>query len=327
MSNFMNKPIIQSLTKYILLLFLLGAFFIFGLINRSFFGFNNIMTILRSASVATIMSMGMMLVVNTGEINFAIGAQTTLAATVIGTMLDSMTFHNYWLAVLCAFVAVELSVLIILVLVIRIRVPAFIATLGVSAVIDAFNRYKLGNTSLTSNFWPDIFTFIGRTSIAQIPLAFLIMAVLAAAIYIMMEKMVIGRSMYAVGANPTAANQVGISVKKIKVLAFILCGLLATIAGIIMVSLNNVVSYSAGETYLLPSMSAAILGATFLTPGKYNVPGTVIAAVFTVVVRVGVTSISAGAYATDIVQGVMLIISIALIANIRAEGLPSVSFG
>ncbi len=319
---------LQHTTKYFLLVAVVMSFVIFGLINPTFLSLSNIMVILKSASVTAILALGMLLIVNTGEIDFAIGSQMTLAGTIVGVMLDSDTFHNYWLAVLVALIMVELTQIIAIFLRLRLDVPSFIATLGMSAICDAINTYYLNNTSLVSNKWPAILTYIGRNYLGGIvPVAFVITLVLAAAVYFLMEKTVLGRNMYSVGANPTAAAQVGIRNDRIKILVFLLGGILITVAGMIQISIDACVSPLTGSNYCLPVVAATILGATFLTPGKYNVPGVFIAALFTIVVRIGVTSIGAGAYATDLVQGVILIIAVGLIANIRREGLPSVSFG
>ena len=97
-------------------------------------------------------------------------------------------------------------------------------------------------------------------------------------------------------------------------------------AGVLQTSISNSVNISAGSGYLMSAISSGILGATFLTPGKYNVPGTVIAAMINVIVRIGVVSMGASNYATDLVQGAILLIAIALIALAREDGLPAVSF-
>lgn len=319
---------LQSMTKYFLLFAVLLSFVVFGLLNNQFFRLSNVMVILRSVSVTAVLALGMLLIVNTGEINFAIGSQMTLAGTIIGVMLDSDTFHNYWLAALVALVAVEITQLIAIFLRLKLDVPSFIATLGMSAICDAINTYFLKNTSLVSNKWPAILTYVGRNYIGGVvPIVFVIALVLAVLVYFVMEKTVIGRNMYSVGANPTAAAQVGIRNNKIKVMVFLAGGVFITIAGMMQISIDACVAPLTGSNYCLPVVASTILGATFLKPGKFNVPGVVIAAMFTVVVRIGVTSVGAGAYATDLVQGIILIVAVGLIANIRREGLPSVSFG
>lgn len=322
------KTIVQNLTKYFLLFAVILAFIIFGMLNTAFFNISNVMTILKSVSVTMILALGMILVVNVGEINFAIGSQLTLASVVIGVLLDSDTFHNYWLAVLAALVVVEMTMIISVFLRIKLNVPSFIATLAMSAICDAINKYYLSNTSLISTKWPEILLYFGRTYLGNlVPLVFVITLALAIIVFIFMERTVQGRNMYAVGANPTASAQVGIKNDLLKVVAFLMCGVLVTIAGMMQISIDSCVSPTTGANYCLPVVAATMLGATFLKPGKFNVPGLFVACIFTVVVRIGVTSIGAGAFATDLVQGVILLIAVGLIANIRPEGLPSVSFG
>lgn len=327
-SKVFESKLVQDLIRYFLLIVLVLSFAVFGVINHNFFALENVMNILRSVSVTSIMALGMLLIVNTGEINFAIGAQLTLAGAIVGNMLDSMTFHDYWLAVAVAFVAIELSVAFILVLMLVFHIPSFIATLGTSVILDAAVKYLTGNVTMVSQFWPPAFSMFGQTYLAGVvPLPFVIMVVLAVLVYLFMEKTVPGRNMFSVGANPVAANQMGISVARVKIAAFLACGAFVTLAGVMQASIANSVILTTGDSYLLPVISSSILGATFLTPGKYNVPGTIIASLFAVVVRMGIVSIGAGTYLTDVMQGIILIVSVSLIANIRSEGLPSVSFG
>lgn len=316
---------IQTLTKYFLLLAILLVSLIFGIMNHSFFSVPNIMTILKSSSVVALISLGSMFVMNAGDINFAVGAQMTLASAVLGRMLASETFHNYSLAALSAILVTMATGLLCAFLVVKIQVPAFIATIGVQTLLNAFTKFLTNGTNLFSNQWGKSFTVLGQTNIFSVPLPVIITIIIAVFILILMEKTKYGRMLFSVGRNRTAARQVGINVDGYRFFAYLMCSLLAAIAGILQTSISNSVSISIGSGYLMSAISSGILGATFLTPGKYNVPGTILAAMVNVIVRIGVVSIGASNYSTDIIQGAILLISVALIALVREDGLPAVT--
>ena len=106
----------------------------------------------------------------------------------------------------------------------------------------------------------------------------------------------------------------------------IICATLCTFAGILQASQLNVSSPYASNTTLLNAISATMLGATFYKPGSYNVPGSAIAAIMMTVMANGMTMAGANTYAKDAVLGIILLISVGIIAKMRKGGLPAVTF-
>ena len=121
-----------------------------------------------------------------------------------------------------------------------------------------------------------------------LPIAVIVFLGIAIVIHVVYEKTRFGRHLYAVGSNPTAANNVGISVPGMRVCAFVISSVLCGFAGMIAASYNNSVSLTMGAELMLPAIAATMLSATFLQIGKYNVPGTVLAAILMIVIQNGV---------------------------------------
>ena len=109
-------------------------------------------------------------------------------------------------------------------------------------------------------------------------------------------------------------------------ICFLLCALLCGIDGILTSSQVLSVSPTLGQDVLMDAMAATMMGATFLRVGRYNIQGTVVAALLLTVIQNGITSVGAPNFVEDIVTGTILIISIGVIAMTRKEGLPSVTF-
>ena len=134
-------------------------------------------------------------------------------------------------------------------------------------------------------------------------------------------------SIQAVGNNPNCCKQVGINVRRIKIIAFIMCSVVCGFAGILSASKTNNVMFTLGSGIMMDAMASAMLGATFLRPGRYNIQGTVVAALLTAIISNGITFSGYPDYIKDIINGIILIIAVGYIAMTRKEGLPSVKMG
>ena len=323
----LHSKAFQTFTRYFFGIAVVIAILIFGVFTANYFSAENIINILRTTSVITVAALGALLVLSTGEIDFSIGAQFTLAASIVGKLMDSPTFPNYWVAVFISVVIIIISGVINGFLVVKVRIPSFIATLGVQTILLGFVKFLTDNSHFYSSNWNEDFTMLGRTTIGGIlPIPTVFMLILAVAIFLFLEKTSYGRSIFCVGKNTVAALQVGIAVKKIKFRVFIFSSFLAAIAGIMQSSIVKYVDIYTGSNYLLPIISACLISATFLTPGKYNVPGLIVASLFNVVVRIGVQYFGAASYMSDLATGGILVLALALIAIMREEDLPTISF-
>lgn len=319
-----NKTV-QFLTKYFLLFALVVVVAIFSCLNSNFLTAQNITNILKSTCVTCLISCAAMINLNSGALNFCLGTQSTLTAAVIGVLLANEIVDNYWTAVLIGFFACLLVGCISTFFCVNLKVPAFIATLSISTILGAFNNMLTGGSEMYSNNWPPIYNSIGNYTVGNIPVSVIIVVILCIISWMFMEKTKLGRHLYASGANSVAAKQVGINIGKMQFIAFMIGSMYLAFAGLIQTSTLDSVMPTMGDDLLLPSISSAMLGATFLTPGKYNVPGTVVASLLTTCIQVGVAGLGMGNFVTDICQGVIFVIAVGIIALVRAEGLPKVS--
>lgn len=298
-----------------------------GIGNPQFFQVANIMEILKTASIVGLMSLGALFPYASGEIDFSLGAQLSLSAVVVGRLMDAeFAGGNYFV---CVMIAIACSVIMGFCnsqLIVRLKMPSFVATYGLATAVSGVLIYFTDNTYYFSSNWSDSFTAIGRTYLAGvIPLAALVFIIMAGVVWMLVDKTRTGRYIFAVGANASACNNVGISVKKEKMIAFMLCGVLCGIAGIVNSSIAGNVTATMGDDNLMNATAAIYLGATFWKPGVFNVPGTVIAAILMAVISNGIVMLGASFYMRDVILGAILIISVGIIAVIRKEALPEVA--
>lgn len=326
--SFMKKPIVQNLLKYFLLITLVLVAVVFGILQPAFYNLNNIMDILRTASVIGIMALGCMLIMSTGELNWCMGAQFTMAAGIVGRLMANAPEGAYVPVIILSLILTMFTGLLTGFFVIQVGVPSFIASLAMETVMTGVNKLLCDGGTFFSPAWGDYFTAVGRGYLFDvIPLPVIAMLILAVISHFFYEKTATGRHLCAVGANETASRQVGLNTGMLKYLAFALSALLCGVAGIIQSSISMNVSLSAGSELLMPALCTTMLGATFLKPGKYNVPGTAVAAILMILIQNGVVSAGGSFYVKNLIQGAICIVAVGIVAMVRTEGLPKVSFG
>lgn len=319
-----KKGVKEQLSRVFLLIALIVIAGIFQAVQPRFLMINNIMNLLATSSIIGVLALGNMILMSAGEMSFSIGAQCTVIGAVFGKFLAGETSNNLFLAFVLSVAASAAIGLFLAFCTVKIGVPTFVCTLAVATVIDGCTQLLNDGTTLFSKFWPAGFNLMQMKIGRLVPVAVIVFICLAVITHVVYEKTRFGRHMYAIGSNPTAANNSGISVTKMRVWAFVISSVFFGFAGMIAASYNNSVSLTMGSELMLPAIAATMLSATFLQIGKYNVPGTVLAAILMIVIQNGVISAGYPIYVKDIVQGVLLTVAVAAIAIIKEDGLPSV---
>lgn len=319
-----KKGIKEQLSRVFLLIALIIIAGIFQAAQPRFLMINNVMNLLAASSIIGVLALGNMILMSAGEMSFSIGAQCTVIGAIFGRFLASETSNNLFLAFVLSVTASAAIGLFLAFCTVKIGVPTFVCTLAVATVIDGCTQLLNDGTTLYSKFWPSGFNLMQMKAGNLVPMAVIVFICLAVITHIVYEKTRFGRHMYAIGSNPTAANNSGISVTGMRIFAFVISSVFFGFAGMLAASYNNSVSLTMGSELMLPAIAATMLSATFLQIGKYNVPGTVLAAVLMIVIQNGVISAGYPIYVKDIVQGALLTVAVAAIAIIKEDGLPSV---
>lgn len=306
--------------KYGLLFVTIAVCIVFTILSPTFIGVGNIMNIIGSTVILCIASLGLSLVMITGEIDFAVGSE--LAAGACITAVLAKNGINYFLSVLIALVFCAVIGVVNGLLHTRIGIPGFIATMGVSFVLDGFNKMITGSTRIFSSSWGDIFTFLGQKRIAGIlPVSVIVLLIIAVIILIYTEGMTNGRKLYAVGSNSNACKYVGIDERKEKMKSFIICATLCGLAGVINSSQLNAATPYLGTSTLVSLLTMLMLGATFYRSGVFNVPGTIVGALLVNIINNGMVLIGAATWQQYLVQGMIMLFAVTMVTvmNIKAK--------
>lgn len=317
----------EMITKYFLLIADILLLIMFGIMRPGFLQISNLLDIVAMAALVGTMGMGASIVMTVGEMNFGVGAEATLTAAILGWMLGKGKVSVYILGVFIVLIIIALMGVIDSYFGVILGVPAFIATLAISKINDGIvNWLTEGKTMFYSN-WPPVFKWLGQGYLGPIPVMAVVFIIVAFALWFLMDKTKLGSHIQAVGANANCCRQVGINVKKIKIIAFVICSLVCGFAGILASSKTSNVMSTLGSGIMMDAMASAMLGATFLRPGRYNIQGTVVAALLTAIISNGITFCAYPDYIQNIVNGIILLIAVGYIAMTRKEGLPSVKMG
>jgi len=240
------------MVKYGLAFFALLCMAVFAIMEPKFMGVKNLSNIIVAASTMGVTAMGLCLVMSSGEIDFAVGQELTIAAVFMGLLLDKRITTSYEIAAMGALVLMVLFGLMNSFLHIVIGIPAFIATMGTSFIALGFAYLITGGLWINSQRWPAEFTTIGQGYIfGKVPIMVVFLIVLTGIIWIYTELTNNGKKMYAVGSNTNACNYIGIDQRKEKLKNFVIGAVLCGIAGIMLSSEMNRTGALMGEASLV----------------------------------------------------------------------------
>lgn len=272
----------------------------------------NFQTITSTQAVVALLALAAMMPLIVGQFDVSIGFQLGLSQTLTAGLI----INDGWsvgLAVLVAVAACCVVGLINGLLVTRLQLPSFIATLGVGTVVLGLTQLY-GNDETITGILPTWFTDLGRNNVADIPLPFIYVVVVAAVLWIAFEFTAWGRECLATGGNPKAALLAGIRTDRLTLQCFVAAGLLSGLAGVLSVMILGASAPTVGLGELLPAFAAAFLGATAIRPGRFNAIGTVLAVYLLAAGITGLQMLGAQFYVQQLFNGGALLIALTLSA-------------
>lgn len=247
-------------------------------LSPNFFTLNNIFNILQQTSVNAIMAVGMTLVILTSGIDLSVGSLLALTGAVAASMVGADV--NALVAVVGALALGAAIGGVTGVIIAKGKVQAFIATLVMMLLLRGVTRVYTDGSPINTGFSDnaDLFSWFGIGRPFGIPTPIWLMMIVFLSAWYVLHHTRLGRYIYALGGNEAATRLSGISVDKIKIIVYALCGLLATLASVIEVARLSSAQPMAGNGYELDAIAAVVLGGTSLAGGKGRIMGTLIGA-------------------------------------------------
>ena len=296
--------------------FIVVMFLGVGAVNPGFLTSSNILLLFNSSVVYTVVALGIALVIMTGEIDVSVGSILGMAAAVSGSMLRD---GKPWPLAIAAALAVGLAVGTVNGFGVTVlRIPSIIMTLGINGVVRGLIYVYTGGRWV-ENIDP-AFKALSQLRIMDGFTYFYIgAAVLAAGMHFLLTRTHKGRYLAAVGDNAGGANLLGFPVDATKWTAFVLCGVMAALGGVIYVSRVGFVTPIAGSGYEMTVIAACVLGGISLSGGVGSLIGAAIGAVIMSSIPRVLVFIGLPSTYDDTITGVMLIVIVVFDAIIRSR--------
>ncbi|EOC0029729.1 ABC transporter permease [Cronobacter sakazakii] len=297
--------------KWGMLLTVVALVALFGIASDNFLDPFNIINILRSIAIVTVIAIGVSISLTIGGFDLSVGSTASLANALVVSLF---VWHGFGTTeaivvtlVLCTLVGLFNAFLIVV-----LKIPDMLATLASLFVIQGVAMTYSYGGSITQNMVlpsgemaegviPDVFSLLG-----QVPVIVIVMLVVTVVAQLGLSLTTHGRRMYAIGGNPEAARLSGIRITRYKVAAYVIASLLAGLGGILLASRIGSSQVNAGSGYLMDAVAAAWIGFSLAGSGKPNALGTLVGAVILGVLSNGLVMLSVPYYAMDIIKGLVL---------------------
>ena len=265
---------------------------------------DNLRVLVAQMAPVAIVAFGLTVVLVMGDFDLSIVGMIGLSSAVIISLMAKSDVPMGLALVIGILLAIAMGVLNGG-LIAGIGASSFIITLAAGQVFSGIELEITNGQTIFDNI-PQAYLNIATTDILGVASAVWIMLAVFVIIYLLLNQTQLGRYMYAIGGNPEAARLSGISVKRIRTLGFILTALCSMVAAVILTSRAGAYSNEVGTSFFLPTYAAVFLGAAVLRPGTFNLPGTLIGALFLEVISNGLTLLSLSNAVVLIVQGAIL---------------------
>ncbi len=304
---------------------LIAIVIVFSLLSPYYFTVGNLLVMASHVALFAILAIGMLLVILNGGIDLSVGSTLGLAGVFAGFLMQGVTLNALgivlyppvWVVavltcVLGAFIGFFNGILIA-----RLKVPAFVATLGVMYMVRGIallitngltynslgGRAELGNTG---------FDWLGFNRLLGVPIGLVVMVVIALIGVLVLRRTAYGRWLYASGGNERAAELSGVPVKAVQISVYMLSGICAAAAGLILSSQLTSAGPTAGVSYELTAIAAVVIGGAALTGGRGTIRGTLLGAFVIGFLSDGLVIIGISSYWQTVFTGAVIVFAVLL---------------
>lgn len=316
----MNRTEIkQTLIKFQSIIALLIMCIALSLLSDRFLTTDNAWNVMRQISVNIVVSVGMTLVILTGGIDLSVGSILAFAGAVTAGMLKfgaEFTDMNVYLG-FTLFGALFGGILVGTALgwfngftITKLKVPPFVATLAMLTIGRGLTMLWTGGFPITG--LGEDMAFIGTGWFLGIPMPVWISAVIVTGGNVLTNKTKLGRHIYAVGGNETAAKLSGLKIKRIKMIVYSIAGALSAVGGIIVTSRLDSAQPNAGFGFELDSIAAVVIGGTSLSGGKGTIMGTVQGALIIGILNNGLVLLNVSPFWQQVIKGLVILLAVVI---------------
>lgn len=287
-------------------LFLLALFLVVGVMNPDFLaGGSNVAACFNSSIVYIVVAVGMAFTILIGEIDVSVGSNLGLVAAVVGTMLQNG--ENWFKAFAIGLLMGAVIGLINGWGVAVMKIPSLIFTLGTNGILRGLMYLQVGTKQVTDV--PVAFKNLSSKSfLGPMTVFFCCVLVLVVVIQLLLSRTKRGHYFIAVGDNAGGADLVGIPATRTKVLAYVICGVLSAVAGILFCSRAGQVTSLSGNGYEMKAVAACVLGGISLSGGVGSVVGAAVGAIIMSSISYLLVFMKLSSYYDNVITGIVLLV-------------------
>lgn len=255
-----------------------------------------------------VLSVGLLFPLIAGEFDLSVGANVGIVAMVMAT-LNVNHGLDIWLDVLIAIAIGALIGIVNGFLVVKYDLNSFIVTLGMATVLEGLTLV-VGNGETVTGVSIALINFTTGTALFGLPMEFYLGVIVSIAVLYYLEITVRGKELYFTGQGREVARLNGIAVDRIRLVSFVISGIISSLAGVLYLGTSGAATPTSGTELLLPAFAATFLGATAIHVGRFNVGGTFIAVYFLITGVTGLEILGMPLQVTDVFYGAALIVAV-----------------
>ena len=281
---------------------------VLSIVSPEFRTFDNMMSLMRQSAINGLIAFGMTCVILTGGIDLSVGSVLALTAAITAYLIKGGMAAG--LAMLIGLLIGGIFGLISGVLVTKGRLQPFIATLITMTVYRGLTMVFTNGIPISGLGNSGLINFIGKGFIMGVPFPVIIFLAIFALMAFVLSKTTFGRRVYATGSNSVAAKLAGVNIDRTKLYVYIISGVLAALAGLILISRLNSAQPTLGQGYELDAIAAVALGGTSMNGGRGRIWGTFVGVLIIAVLSNGLNILGISSYYQAVVKGVVILIAV-----------------
>ncbi|MBB4571023.1 ABC transporter permease [Rhizobium leucaenae] len=290
----------------VVVFFLIVAFFSFA--SPYFMSWPNWLNLVRQSSINGILAIGVTFVILTKGIDLSVGSVMAIAGMIAASLVTETNEHIVLIGILAGLAVGAGLGLVNGVLVAAIKVPPFVVTLGMLSVARGLTLIFSQGSPIPN--LSDAYKWIGSGQVMYIPVPIIILFLVFIIGWVVLNYTTFGRYVYAVGGNEKAARTSGISTKIIVGATYVISGLLAGLAGLVLTARTTAALPQAGIGYELDAIAAVVIGGTSLAGGRGSLLGTLIGALIIGTINNGMDLMGVSSYYQQVLKGTIIVVAV-----------------
>lgn len=296
---------VQDLGALIALLLLVIGI---SIISPKFRTGSNFLSLLRQSSINGLIAFGMTCVILTDAIDLSVGSVLALSTVLCAGMVSAGVPAG--IAMILALAIGTVLGAISGFLVTKGRLQAFIATLITMTVYRGLTMIFTGGKPISNLGDSFVLKLVGRGNICRIPIPVILLLVIFAGFYFLLNKTTFGRAVYATGSNWKCAKLAGININKTKIIVYAISGFMSALSGLILLSRLGSAQPTLGSGYELDAIAAVALGGTSMSGGRGKIYGTLIGVLIIAVLNNGLNILGVSSYYQDVIKGFVILVAV-----------------